>query len=134
MVAPTRALERAMETSKTAGSIDDYIAAFPPETRLVLEEMRSLIREYAPDANETISYAIPTFDMNGRHVVHFAGYGKHVSLYPGASAFERFADELAPYRNARATARFRLDRPLPVELIRRVVRFRVLENEARARR
>ena len=120
-----------MDAAKAARSIDDYIAAFPPETRLVLQEIRSLIRECAPDAAETISYAIPTFDLNGRHLVHFAGYGKHVSLYPGASAFEEFGEELAPYKNAKATARFSIDRPLPRELIRRIVKFRVVENEAR---
>jgi uncharacterized protein YdhG (YjbR/CyaY superfamily) len=62
-----------MANRSTAGSIDEYIAAFPPETRKVLEEMRALIRAAAPDATETISYAIPTFDLNGRHLVHFAG-------------------------------------------------------------
>jgi uncharacterized protein YdhG (YjbR/CyaY superfamily) len=120
-----------MDTTKSATSIDDYISAFPPETRLVLQEIRALIRECAPKATETISYAIPTFDLNGRHLVHFAGYGDFVSLYPGASSFEEFREELAPHRNGKATARFSIDRPLPKDLIARIVRFRVLENDLR---
>jgi uncharacterized protein YdhG (YjbR/CyaY superfamily) len=120
-----------MGNARAARSIDDYVAAFPPETQLVLREIRGLIRECAPEATETISYTIPTFDLNGRHLVHFAGYGDFVSLYPGASSFEEFGEELAPYRNAKATARFSIERPLPEDLIRRIVRFRVRENELR---
>ena len=120
-----------MDDAHAARSIDEYLAAFPPETRVVLEEMRALIREAAPDAVETISYAIPTFDRNGRHLVHFAGYGDFVSLYPGASSFEEFGEELEPYRNAKATARFAIARPLPRDLIRRIVQFRVAENRLR---
>ncbi len=120
-----------MDSPKQPKSIDDYIAAFPPETRRVLQEIRSLIRECAPDAVETISYSIPTFDLNGRHLVHFAGYRDFVSLYPGASSFEEFREELEPYRGAKATARFSIARPLPKDLIRRIVRFRVVENQAR---
>jgi uncharacterized protein YdhG (YjbR/CyaY superfamily) len=123
-----------MSSAKAATSIDDYIAAFPPETRLVLQEIRALIRECAPAAVETISYAIPTFDLNGRHLIHFAGYGDFVSLYPGASTFEEFREQLEPYRNAKATARFSIVEPLPKDLIRQIVRFRVLENEVRFRR
>jgi uncharacterized protein YdhG (YjbR/CyaY superfamily) len=123
-----------MTDTKAARSIDDYISAFPAQTRLALEEIRALVRETAPEATETISYAMPTFDLNGRHLVHFAGYGDFVSLYPGASTFEKFGKELAPYRNAKATARFPIGRPLPADLIRRIVRFRVAENRARAAR
>jgi uncharacterized protein YdhG (YjbR/CyaY superfamily) len=123
-----------MNQAGTARSIDDYIGAFPPETRLVLQALRSLIHECAPEATETISYTMPTFDMNGRHLIHFAGYGKHVSLYPGASSFEEFGDELAPYKNSKSTARFAIDRPLPADLIRRIVAFRVIENRARRER
>ncbi len=120
-----------MDPKEQAATIDEYISAFPPETRTVLEEMRALIREIAPDANETISYSIPTFDLRGRHLVHFAGYGDFVSLYPGASSFEEFREELAPHRSGKATARFSIDKPLPRDLIARIVRFRVVENEAR---
>ena len=109
---------------KAAASIDEYISAFPVETRAALERLRILIHESAPDAVETISYAIPTFDLNGRHVVSFAGYAHHIGLYPaplGAAGF----DDLAPYASGKATARFPLGEPLPEDLIRRCVRHQV---------
>ena len=112
----------------TAATIDEYIAGFPPETQAALEEMRALIRASAPGATETISYAIPTFDLNGRHLVHFAGYAKHVGFYPIPSAMTAFAEELAPYKSGKGSAQFPLGRPLPADLIRRIVEFRVAEN------
>jgi len=115
-------------------SVDEYIAALPPDSRTVMEELRALARECAPEAVETISYTMPTFDLNGRHLLHFAAYRRFVSLYPGASTFEAFREELEPYRSARATARFPVDRPLPADLIRRIVRFRVEENRLRSAR
>lgn len=114
-----------------ATTIDEYIAGFPPGTGAALEEMRALIRAAAPDATETISYSIPTFDLNGRHLVHFAGYAKHVGFYPVPSAMAAFADELAPYRSGKGSAQFPLGRPLPADLIRRIVEFRVAENLAK---
>jgi uncharacterized protein YdhG (YjbR/CyaY superfamily) len=117
----------------TAGSIDEYIAEFPAETRWVLEELRAHIREVAPDATETISYAIPTFDLNGRHLVHFAGYRGHIGFYPGSRIVSKaFTEELTPYKRGKGSVQFPLDRPLPLELIRRMVGFRVEESNARA--
>jgi uncharacterized protein YdhG (YjbR/CyaY superfamily) len=112
----------------TAGSIDEYIAGFPPGTQKVLEELRALIRAAAPGAAETISYAIPTFDLNGKHLVHFAGYAKHVGFYPVPSAMAAFREELLPYKSGKGSAQFPLGQPLPVDLIRRIVAFRVAEN------
>jgi uncharacterized protein YdhG (YjbR/CyaY superfamily) len=77
-----------MLNRSTATSIDEYIAEFPLGTQKVLEELRALIKASAPDATETISYAIPTFDLNGRHLVHFAGYATHVGFYPTGSGVE----------------------------------------------
>ena len=85
-----------MADRDTAGSIDEYIAGFPPETQTVLEEVRVLIRGLAPDAVETISYAIPTFDLSGKHLVHFAGYEHHIGLYPTPSGMAEFEADLAP--------------------------------------
>lgn len=116
-----------MADRSTATPIDEYIAGFPPETQRVLEELRSLIRSAAPGATETISYAIPTFDLAGKHLVHFAGYARHVGLYPTPSGVEAFGDELASYAGSKGSVRFPLDRPLPAELIRRMVEFRVRE-------
>ena len=115
----------------TAATIDEYIAGFPPQTQAALEEMRTLIGASAPGATETISYAIPTFDLNGRHLVHFAGYAKHVGFYPIPSAMTAFAEELAPYKSGKGSAQFPLGEPLPVDLIRRIVEFRVAENRKR---
>ena len=103
-----------MANRSTANSIDEYIAGFPPETQKVLEELRALIKASAPDATETISYAIPTFDLNGKHLVHFAGYERHVGLYPAPSGLEAFKKDLRPY------------------LIHRIVEFRVEQNTGNA--
>lgn len=110
-----------------ASDIDEYIAGFPPEVQQVLQRMRALIQVAAPEATETISYAIPTFDLNGRHLVHFAGHKKHVGFYPVPSAMEAFQEELAPYKSGKGSARFPLGQPLPADLIRRIVEFRVGE-------
>ncbi len=123
-----------MAKEPSATSIDDYIAAFPPGTRAALNDVRTQIRSSAPEATESISYAIPTFDLNGRHLVHFAGYEHHVGLYPGGSGIEAFRDELGAYRTAKGSVQFPLDQPMPVALIGRIVEFRVEENRRRAAR
>jgi len=117
-----------MTDRSTASTIDEYIAEFPAETRAVLQEMRALIKGSAPAATETISYAIPTFDLGGRHLVHFAGYARHVGLYPTASGITAFEDELEPYKRGKGSVQFPLGRPLPADLIRRIVEFRVAES------
>jgi uncharacterized protein YdhG (YjbR/CyaY superfamily) len=121
-----------MAERKTAASIDEYIAGFPPDTQAMLTEMRELIRRSAPGATETISYAIPTFDLNGKHLVHFAGFAKHIGFYPVPSAMVAFREELEPYRSGKGSAQFPLGRPLPADLIRRIVEFRVAENSRKA--
>ncbi len=104
----------------------------PPETQKLLQEVRQIIRECAPDATETISYAIPTFDLNGKHLVHFAGYAHHVGFYPTPNGMEEFAEELAPYKAGKGSAQFPLDQPLPVDLIKRIVEFRVAHVNAKS--
>jgi uncharacterized protein YdhG (YjbR/CyaY superfamily) len=111
----------------SATTIDEYLAEFPPETRAVLEELRALIHALAPEATETISYAIPTFDLGGKHLVHFAGYEHHVGLYPAPSGMEAFKEDLKPYKTGKGSVQFPLAQPLPQELIRRIVEFRVGE-------
>jgi uncharacterized protein YdhG (YjbR/CyaY superfamily) len=121
-----------MEREPVANSIDEYIAQFPPATREALEKLRALIRATVPGVTERISYGIPTFDLYGRYLVYIAGFKDHVSLYPitGAVA-EALAEDLAPYRSGKGTARFALGEPLPLDLIRRIVRFKVAEAEAK---
>jgi uncharacterized protein YdhG (YjbR/CyaY superfamily) len=121
-----------MARGPTAESIDEYISAFPVETQRVLEELRTLIKASAPDATETISYAIPTFDLNGKHLLHFAGYAKHVGLYPAPSGLSAFKKNLEPYKSGKGSVQFPLTQALPTDLIRRIVRFRVDENERKA--
>ena len=116
-----------MSKSTSAANIDDYITAFPPATQARLQEVRALIRSVAPDATETMSYAIPTFDLNGKHLVHFAGYAKHIGFYPTPAAITAFQDELAGYTRAKGSVQFPLSQPLPVDLIRRMVEFRVAD-------
>ena len=120
-----------MANRPTANSIDEYIGQFPPETRRVLEDLRALVKASAPDATETISYAIPTFDLNG-HLAHFAGYAKHIGFYPTGSGVEAFKEELKPYKSGKGSVQFPLGQPLPSDLIRRIVEFRVEENTGKA--
>jgi len=116
----------------TPRSIDEYIAAFPSDVREILQQVRATIREAAPDAEETISYQIPTFTLKGRYLVYFAGYRKHISLYPAPIGVPEFKAELAPYESGKGTAKFPLDKPIPFDLITRIVKFRVRENLGRA--
>ncbi len=118
------------EARPAAQTIDEYIAAFPPETQALLEEVRAVCREEAPDATETISYAIPTFDLKGRHLCHFAAFKSHLSFFPTGQGADAFADELKGYKGGRGTVQFPYSKPLPLDLIRRMVRYRVERVEA----
>jgi len=122
-----------MTNRSTAGSIDEYIAGFPPETQKILDEFRALVHEVAPGATETISYAIPTFDLNGRHLVHFAAFKNHIGFYPVPGGYEEaFGQELSAYKRGKGSVQFPLSQPMPWDLIRRIVEFRVGEHLARA--
>ncbi|HEX3048365.1 MAG TPA: DUF1801 domain-containing protein [Bacillota bacterium] len=117
-----------MEKDKQAfASIDEYIRSFPDHIQTKLVELREIIREQAPQAQEKISWQMPTFFLNG-NLVHFAGYAKHIGFYPGASAIETFKSELSKYKHAIGSVQFPLEEPLPVELIKKIIRFRVEEN------
>jgi uncharacterized protein YdhG (YjbR/CyaY superfamily) len=107
--------------------IDSYIAGFPEETRSLLEKLRATIRQAAPEAKETISYAMPTFTLNG-NLVHFAAFKNHIGFYPTPSGIEAFKKELSAYQGAKGSVRFPLNRPIPYELISRIVKFRAKEN------
>jgi uncharacterized protein YdhG (YjbR/CyaY superfamily) len=116
-----------MTNRSAVTNIDDYIAEFPPDTQKVLQEVRALIKQHAPDAVETMSYAIPTFDLNGKHLVHYAGYAKHVGFYPTPSGIAAFKDEISGYKSSTGAVQFPLAEPLPHDLVRRMVEFRVGE-------
>ena len=112
-------------------SIDDYIRGFPRETQSKLHEIRSLIKRIAPDAVEKIAYQMPTYYLHG-NLVHFAAYAKHIGFYPTPSGISAFQNELKAYKSAKGSVQFPLEKPLPVELIERIVRFRVKENTRKA--
>lgn len=111
-----------------AADIDEYIAGFPEATQLILQELRTTISALVPEAREKISYQMPTFELSG-NLVYFAGYKNHIGFYPGSSGVHHFVDELANYEHSKGTIRFPLDKPLPLDLIKRIVAFRVKENE-----
>jgi uncharacterized protein YdhG (YjbR/CyaY superfamily) len=108
-------------------TIDEYIATFPEEVQKKLQALRETIRTAAPQAKEKISYQMPTFTLEG-NLVHFAAYPKHIGFYPTPSGIEAFKQELAMYKGAKGSVQFPLDKPLPLELVRRIVIFRVQEN------
>jgi uncharacterized protein YdhG (YjbR/CyaY superfamily) len=109
-------------------TIDEYIAQFPKNVRGVLEELRRVIRESVPQAEEAINYGIPTFKLNG-NLVHFAIFKIHVGFYPMSSAIRAFEKELTAFKYSKGTVQFPLDKPIPFDLVKKMVKFRVRENE-----
>ncbi len=121
-----------MERQKTGfRSIDEYIAACPEEIQVTLQALRATIRAAAPEAEERISYAMPAFAQHG-NLVYFAALKNHIGFYPTPSGIEAFQQETAAYVSTKGALRFPIDQPLPMDLISRIVRFRVAENRARA--
>ncbi len=118
--------------SKKVGflSIDEYIAMFPEDIQTKLEEMRATIKAAAPDAVEKISYQMPAFALKGT-LVYFAAWKKHIGFYP-AGELRAFEDELSAYERSKGAIQFPLDKPLPVDLISNIVKFRVMENLSNA--
>lgn len=105
-------------------AVDDYIAGFPDDVRKKLVAMRKTIRRAAPDATERVSYGIPTFDLDGRPLVYFAGFRNHLSVYPAPRGYPEFKEELSGYKGGKGTVQFPHDEPIPHDLIRRIVEFR----------
>lgn len=111
----------------TIATIDDYIAQFPPDIQEILENLRKVIKEAAPDAKEKISWQMPTFTLHG-NLVHFAAHRNHIGFYPGSSGIEAFKHELSKYKGAKGSVQFPLGKPMPYELVGKIVKFRVAEN------
>ncbi len=123
-----------MKNNPTApGTIDEYIGGFPAEVREILKKIRLTIRKAAPDAEETIKYRMPTFTLNG-NLVHFAAFKKHIGFYPIPTGIEKFEKELSHYKQGRGSVQFPLDQPIPYNLISKIVKFRVKENLAKAKK
>jgi len=121
-----------MKTDQTVpGSIDEYIAGFPIEVRKILEKIRMTIRKAAPDAEETLKYRMPTFTLKG-NLVYFAAFKRHIGFYPVPSGIEKFSKELSEYEGGKGSVKFPLDKPIPYDLIGKIVKYRVKENLDRA--
>lgn len=112
-------------------TIDEYIMGFPAPVQELLQELRAVIQKAAPDARETINYQIPTFVLHG-NLVHFAAFKHHIGFYPTPSGIEAFQEELSAYEGAKGLVKFPIEKPLPFDLISRIVAYRVKENIARA--
>lgn len=122
-----------MKTESTAyTNIDEYIAAFPKDIQKILKEVRATIKAAAPQAEEKISYRMPTFFLNG-NLVHFAAFKNHIGFYPTPSGIEAFKEELSKYEGAKGSVQFPIDKPMPLKLITRIVKYRVAENTKKAR-
>ncbi len=105
--------------------IDRYISQFPVEVQERLTAIREIVRELAPSASERICMRIPTFDLNGKWLVHYAGFDKHIGFYPQPDAVLAFKDKLTGYKTSKGTIQFPLNSALPVDLIREIVKYRV---------
>jgi uncharacterized protein YdhG (YjbR/CyaY superfamily) len=116
-------------------SVEEYLAALPDDARATLEKVRQAIRAAAPTATESISYGAPVFNYQGRYLVYYAAFKNHCSLFPASNeVMETFAEELEPYDVSKGTIRFPIGKPLPATLVKKMVKARVRENEARRRR
>jgi uncharacterized protein YdhG (YjbR/CyaY superfamily) len=121
-----------MPERSTPGSIDEYIAAFPPDVQSVLKKIRLTIRQAAPGAEEKISYRMPAFALDGI-LIYFAAFKKHIGIYPPVRGDEKLNKHVARYRGEKGNLKLPLDEPIPYELIRRIVRFRLKEHRERAK-
>ncbi|HLQ41913.1 MAG TPA: DUF1801 domain-containing protein [Thermoplasmata archaeon] len=120
-----------MKTNKKQfKTIDAYIQTLPKDVQTILQKVRKTIQEAAPDAVETISYQMPTFKLNGKGLVYFAAYEKHIGFYPIPSGMKAFEKQLAPYKQGKGSVQFPIDQPIPYDLVRRIVVFRAKENLA----
>ncbi len=121
-----------MKTDQTTRkNIDDYIADFPPDVRVMLEKIRATIRKAAPGAAEAIKYRLPTFVLSG-NLVHFGAFKKHIGFYATPTGNKKFREELSAYEGAKGSVQFPLDKPIPFGLISKMVKFRVKENLERS--
>ncbi len=116
-----------MTTKKQFATVDEYIGSFPADVQTVLEQLRELIRKTVPEAEETISYQMPTYKLNGSYLVYFAAWKNHVGFYPTGSGTEAFKGKLGPYKQSKGSVHFPFDKPIPYDLVEEIVRFRMKE-------
>ncbi len=113
-------------------TIDEYIAECSPEVQAILQQIRAVIRQSAPGAQEAMKYRLPTFTLMGRNLVHFGAFKNHIGFYPTPSGTAKFKEELSAYQGAKGSVRFPLSKPIPYDLIAQIVAFRVTETLAEA--
>jgi uncharacterized protein YdhG (YjbR/CyaY superfamily) len=109
-------------------NINEHIALLPENVGKMVQSIRKLVHDVAPEAVECIKYGIPTFTLSNKNLVHFAGYKNHVGFYPAPAGIDAFKKELAPYRSGKGTVQFPLDKPLPLGLIKKIVLYRVKQT------
>lgn len=119
--------------NKKPANVDEYISAFPRDVQDVLQVVRTVVRKAAPEAEETISYAMPGYKLNGP-LVYFAGYKNHIGFYATPTGHEAFKKELSKYKEGKGSVQFPLSEPMPLKLIEKIVKFRVKENIAKAKK
>ncbi len=107
-------------------TVDEYILQFPVEVQAILQTLRKLVKDISPEAEEKMSYQMPTYYLKG-NLVHFAAYKNHIGFYPTPAGIDAFKDELSDYKSAKGSVQFPIDKPIPFELIKRIVEFRVSE-------
>ncbi|MCX6352828.1 MAG: DUF1801 domain-containing protein [Bacteroidetes bacterium] len=112
-------------------TVEEYFSLFPEETQMEMHKIREVIKENAPKAEEVISYKMPAYKYHGM-LVYFAAYKNHIGFYPGAGGVAAFKEEVSKYKNAKGSVQFPLGKPLPLALVKKIVKFRVKENEEKA--
>ncbi len=114
--------------------VEDYIQSFPEGVQVLLQQVRKTVKEAAPEAEEGISYGMPAYKTNGKPLVYFSAYKQHIGFYATPHGHEEFAAELSKYKQGKGSVQFPLDKPIPFDLIRRITKFRVYENDEKARK
>ena len=123
-----------MKSNESSSSeVDDFIAKYPPDVQQILQKIRDIIREVAPEAQEKLNYGIPTFTLNG-NLVHYSALKDHIGFYPTPSGIEKFKKQLSAYEGAKGSVKFPLDQPIPYDLIRKITEFRVKEQQAKSKK
>jgi uncharacterized protein YdhG (YjbR/CyaY superfamily) len=119
--------------SKTPNNVDEYIADFPEDIQSLLNQVRSTIKQAAPDAEESIGYGMPAYKTHGKPLVYFAAFKNHIGFYATPTGHAEFAEELSKYKQGKGSVQFPIDQPMPLKLIAQIVEFRVLENHKKAK-
>jgi uncharacterized protein YdhG (YjbR/CyaY superfamily) len=117
----------------TYNNVNEYISTFPKETQELLKQIRKTIRQAAPEAEESISYGMPAFKLNGKPLVYFAAFKNHIGFYATPTGHKEFAEELSKYRQGKGSVQFPLNEPMPLDLIERITLFRVKENKSKSK-